>query len=308
VKIGIPPLPLFDRLCRIAEDHFVEMVPVLRKAKLIRFPGKPHEVLPKVFDDLARAQMEHFFMPFETVAVEDDASCVVLVDTLKNQEGVSTPRRFIDAHMAFADAGAFNDSPEKVAEIEAFKIEARKMGIPADAMIVTLGTITDYQPSDTEPGKLLIAGSCSMSFCAAKVGMIMPPEAVKVDDALTSAGLKHARCALEELMYFNTTDRFVVERTPLKQHKKPAHGKLSRSYAQPIYTLLTPREIRETMKLDDPGESSKKRGHWRRRHDRLLKSDYYKDAKGKRVVVQAHWVGPEEAEIDGHHYRVRIDL
>lgn len=309
MKIGHPPLPLFDRLCRIAEDHFKELVPTLRKAKLIRFPGKPHEVLPKAYDiELAEARMEHFFMPFEAVAIEDDATCVVMIDTMPDQVGTNTSRRFVDAHMVFGNADAFNDSPEKVAEIERYQREAREMGIPHDAMIVTLGTLDECRPDKADPTKLWIAGSCSMAFVAAKQGMVMPPSSVSVTQETTAAALRHARCAVEEMLYFNSTDRFVVQRTPLKHHKSPRQGEVSRSYAQSIYTLLTPREIRETMKLEEPGESSKKRGHWRRRHERFLQSDYYKAAKGKKVVVQAHWVGPEEAEVDGHHWRVRIDL
>ena len=309
MKIGHPPLPLFDRLCRISEDHFPDILKVLRKAKLFHFPGKPHEVLPKAHDiESARFLMDELFLPFDTIAIEDDASCVLLMDTVDGQRGCSTPRYFIDCAAMFAPADAFNDGPEYVKMIGDLKAELTKAGVPRDTVIVTLGTLDAVKVDETTEGKLWVSGSVSMTFAASKRGMIVPPTAVEINQQLTESALRHARCAVEEVMYFNQPSRFVVERKPVKRAPPAKHGKADRSYSRPVYTLLTPHEICETLRIEEPGKGTKKGGHWRRRHSRTMKSEFFKAARGKTILIEAKWIGPETAEVDGHYYRVCLEL
>jgi hypothetical protein len=310
MKIGEPPLPLFDRLCRVSEDHFPALLPILRKAKLFRFPGKPHEILTQEHDiTKVKAQLEHFFLPFDTTAVEDDATCTILLDTVGGQEGFTAPRHFVDCHMMFSDNDAFNDTPEMRAELVKYQREARERGVPADTLIVTMGTLEECRPDETDPTRVWIAGSGSMAFAVSKrCGMVIPPNKVAMSTELTASALRHARCAVEEVLYFNQPARFVVERTPVKGGRAPKHRTLERSYARPVYTLLTPKEICETMKITEPGHGTSKGGHWRRRHQRYLQSDYYKNKQGQTLLIEAQWVGPETAEVDGHFYRVKLDL
>ena len=117
----------------------------------------------------------------------------------------------------------------------------------------------------------------------------------------------HLHTAIEEVMTFNTPDRFVLETIPSK--RKRAKGRIERSDSRPTYTLLRPDAIRRTMGISSNAkEGFKKRPHERRRHFRTYKSDRYKSAKGKTVVIPATWIGPSEAEIGNKRYRVCLEV
>lgn len=308
------PLPIFDKLAKISEAHYPSLVKLLDKAKLFLFPGKPHDVLPRNIPVIeSQMLLDNFFLPFDVVAVEDAATCTVLMDSVEDQIGCSEDRYFIDCCPVFSSMDNFNDDPEKAEMLNKYQESLRQKGLPKDACVVTVGRLSSLRVEDETT--VWVEGSLDVTFMASKHTLIIPPMGAGRDDAeeMTAAALKHARAAVEEIMYFNTPARFICEREPkpgdLKRKLK--HGQTRRSNARPIYTALTPPEIKDKFQFTDDevaGTGSKKAPHWRRRHKRMLSSDRYKEMKGKVVTVKAHWVGPEEAEVKGHHWRVRLDL
>ena len=85
---------LFDKFANIVEHNDVLgylFKPTLHKAKLFSFPYNP-EKLP--LKDIQFSN-EDFFLPFNTVAIEDKKSIVFLQDTIPNQYGWNTVRNFI---------------------------------------------------------------------------------------------------------------------------------------------------------------------------------------------------------------------
>lgn len=306
------PLPIYDRLAKIAEAHYPKLLEMIDRAQLFLFPGKPDDILPKsIPKEETDLMYETFFLPFSTVAVEDNATCTILMDAVEDQTGFQQERYYLDCCPVFASSDNFNDDPDRVAEIVSYQRHLRERGVPKDTCVVSVGRLTEMKAGDDET-KVWIAGSLDLVFMASKKEVIIPPMHDPKDEGLTAAGLRHARAAVEEVMYFNQPSRFICERAPHPKgaKKKTKHGEVKRSYSRPIYTALTPREIQEKFEFTDEQVTGggKKRPHWRRRHKRMLNSDYYKNMKGKTVTVKAHWVGPEEAEVKGHHWRVRLDL
>jgi hypothetical protein len=117
---------------------------------------------------------------------------------------------------------------------------------------------------------------------------------------------------MEMIMRFNQPDRFVLEITPLKRNPQKPGGKIARSNERPIHTLLTPTEIRVKMGLPKPsggtGTGAPKAPHERRRHFRTFRSDHFREAKGKTIIIPATWVGPHEVVRGNKRYKVLLDI
>ena len=139
-------------------------------------------------------------------------------------------------------------------------------------------------------------------------------EAVEMEhEALTKETISHVKTAIEQVMYFNTPDRFVLETRQVtkKRPRKPDKAKVLRSGERPVYTLLHPKEIRRVMGIGEPSSDQsgrKVRPHERRRHFRTYTSERYKSARGKTVVIPATWIGPDQASVGNKRYRVCLDI
>ena len=291
------------------------MAEVLNRARLFVFPGRAHEVIKdRITDEEAEFLHEHFFLPFPHVAIEDTASCVVLWDSEKEQRGVGGVRYFIEAVSAKAPPDEFNDSEED-------KEATRKLfsQFPADACIVSVGKVKDVlvRPDD-KAGEFRIAGDTDWTLLATKDEVLVHPKQFQkssdIHVGLTAVTLRNVRVALAEVFHFNNPSRFIVEKKrlgmkPFKpgKRKKSKRPKIARSQNRPIYTLLTPKEIRDTLGFPTKA-GGRKRPHERRRHFRTLTSDKYTKMKGKTIVIPATWIGPEAADKDGHRWKVRLDL
>lgn len=313
-------LPAFDLLCRYAplfNDSL--LIDKLREAQLFQFPGRAHEVLPKEFtEEEERLLMDTFFLPFPVVAIEDTASCVVLWDTRPDQQGlVDSKRMFIEAmpvHVMAEEYANGATDEDKMAS------DALRM-MPKETVLISAGTLDTMRPSlpedgaDWTPGKVWVQGFVTVIAMVGPSGFVQPPLILDPDNEkhleMAKIGLRHARTAVEEVMYFNTPSRFVVERRPVSVPKRQ-YGKVKPSDMRSTYTLLTPIEIRKVLRIGgSSGESSGDRTqspHVRRRHFRVLRADRYVHKKGQTITIPATWVGPEKAQVSGHIYRVRLDL
>lgn len=300
---------IFDRLATIAERHYPKLVPVLRRAQLFVFPGVAHQFLRKDYtsEEITFA-WEHFFLPFPVVAVEDPGSVVILWDETPGQQGMEAKRYFVEGLPLNAPEEAFQDGiPDRASRVK----------FPASAMHVNIGWIrgTDLDPKPETKFKSGFQCSLDLEFDADKTSLLAPVNSFldRNPDRAIAVAAQNARAALEEVMHFNAPNRFVVEREPLR--RDPRTKRVPRSDARSIYELMTVTEIRGKLRLPEPlhvptGNGSKKAPHMRRAHFRKYPDDpeRWPKAHGQVRMVPASWVGPSEAKVGRHYYRVRLDL
>ena len=339
---------LFDRLISIAEAHLPAYLPFIRRAKLFEFPEKPHEILPKEFQDDIEWIQDNFILPFPSIAVEDKASCVLLADFYRNQKGLFDKRLFIECMSLTVDSSAFADGRENPETNHNSEFLHGK-----GFAIVIVGHIEQmkvYSPHHyTGEGavhKSLLANKHKILFedfheddeidfngeaLQFKEAPIMTSSywgknySVKPDSGGIRGPIRNAYSAIQEIIYFNRPDRFILEETPAKKRTRPLK-KTPRSEDRPKYTILRPEAIRKRMGLPQVSIGSKE-PHERRRHDRWLSDKRYsKDETGKdrevkiipygkrkgeayylHVDVPAHWVGPTENTRGHKHYKVLVN-
>jgi hypothetical protein len=279
---------IFDRLVSLIErTDSAKMKQMAGEARLFHFPIDPHEALPKSHsEEQMKFLREQFFLPFDTVAVEDNASCVIIKDLRENQIGlINEPRLFIECITSKASPKAFIDT----------------RWIPDGFSMVSMGVM--MFDSLRENGYDTMVKACHI-FVYNERGIVDHFETEDYD--ILKPVSQNWVTAIEEVLLLNTPDRFVLEKTPRKSRKNPK--KILRSCDRPIYTLLHPSAIREAMRLSSFHEGGHKAPHERRRHWRHLSSERYKEARGKDILIAATWIGPHENEHGGHRYKVMLDL
>lgn len=125
-----------------------------------------------------------------------------------------------------------------------------------------------------------------------------------------------AHKALRAVAIINRPSHFVVERQHVKSGRV-ARGRIARARQRPTYRLLNLELVRMTLRHDGReeereaaarGEHAKRRPYFRRRHRKVLRSEFYTNKRGQTVDVSACWCGPREATHGGYRYRVRLDL
>ena len=300
---------IFDLFASIAERYmrgdFIEKL--VREARLFYLPGRAHEFLPTEIDEeIVYSLGDDFFLPFKTVAIEDTASCIILHDTKKKQKGLQTGRIFSECMpLSKKNLMEMKGADDHIDEIESFEED---LDLPKDAAMITIGTLKmrptsskQYEADGVVQGVSLYSKS-NGCILAAKDTYI-------IHESVTPHVIKNAVTAIEEVMYFNTPNRFVLEVEPVKiKKKKISNGMIPRSHQRPKYTLLRPREIRRKMGLPELETKGTKSPHWRRKHFRVLRSERFKKMRGKTLVIEATWIGPSEAVEKGKRYRVMLDL
>lgn len=298
---------IFDQLCGIVERH----LPLLRRpvdeSRLFVFEEAdfgPDRVLEAIRD----VGPGNFFLPFGRVAIEDDVSCVVLGDRRADQRGLDEPRDFVECLPGSSFLAACTDR-EKGEVRRVFGADFE------DVAVVSAGSIGPMRVFQDERRWSLHLDL--KWFCvASKDRMLLParnfaPGAER--EYVRTAG-KNVITAVEQVFAFNRPDRFVVEVSNPSARAEARAGKgrkILRSGDRPTYTLLEPRRVRQVLGIAEHAageERAHPRPHERRRHFRTLRSERFKEARGRTVVVDACWVGPSEAVVGKRRYRVRLDL
>lgn len=305
---------IFDQVCSVVESHMPPLSDLMRKVKIFSFPYKAQDILPNVLDQKEADYLrDNFFLPFQHVAIEDSASCTLVWDDKPEAKGSRVPRHFIDCMELSTGISEFgDDSQDKTTEQEYKQFQK----IFPEAVLIS-GGIVDYMiaiPEDTEHG-FQIRGHVAWSTLASKQQIYYSQEGSEIKRQYVEAVLRNARVALSEIFYFNNPSRFVMETKTVKQPHKPKkknRNRLARSRHRPLYTLLTPKEIREKFDIKEP-EGEKRDSpdpHHRRRHSRTYPDDPNKwpKAHGKTIIIPAKWIGPSEVIKDGKRYKVRLDL
>jgi hypothetical protein len=121
----------------------------------------------------------------------------------------------------------------------------------------------------------------------------------------------HVSYAARYLILINNQKRFIVE-TSIKEKKIRSKSKKFRS----TFHVKPSRVIRDEMIISNPNYmegngTPLKVGHERRRHERKFRNDRYVNMKGKKIIIEATWVGPTsytDPKDPNKIYKVRIDL
>ena len=330
---------IFDKLCGAVErypaliaDPIIEgrihpLENILRSAKLFVLPAASVDIIPSSHLPVDRGNKigidwnklspngdqeflwETFFLPYRTVAFEDLESCTVLIDTEENQIGLAGTRAFLECKLvskrrAELIGEARKRSAEDVAEdVRLAGWMEEKYG--RDPLLIYVGLIS-YNKVDGRICHHIEAPEITYIAGRSK------SERIVVDD-VGRPGFREAlgdvSCSVAEVAHANLPSRFVVEVVaPRAANSVELPGRIRRSHERPVYTLMTPDEIKVIIQPPAPhGDRAAPIPHARRRHFRRLSAERYTNAKGKTVVVSACWVGPTEAMVDGKRYRICLD-
>jgi hypothetical protein len=116
---------IFDSLREIASNWLGDIKPLVDTATLLHLPVTPHEVLPREQDlETMSDSSVTFRLPHPVTAIEDNASCVLLIDPRPELRGLDEQRLFIDCVPLDADEAHYNDTPVERAWCEALKAAA----------------------------------------------------------------------------------------------------------------------------------------------------------------------------------------
>ena len=301
---------LFDALCRAVENNesLREVRPYVEKARLFHLDVVPHEFLSKTLDEIRiEDHVEDFFLPFPVVAVEDRASVLVAADTIDGQRGLKGERVFLEyIDCAHEREGAFCDGDKGGDE-----------KLPPESAIIIMTVVDDYRLYRDGVDKLRsdIHGILGVVWYLEADRVVSTIRAKDLSDEaaenLTKAALKNCIVCFEELLHVNNPSRFILERRPIKNRAGAGkNGRIPRTNERPVYTILEPGKIRQRLGLAE-GEGSQGgrtvTPHERRAFFRSYKADKWVNMKGKRIVIGATWVGPSEAKVGNHLYRVLLD-
>ena len=303
---------LFDRLARIAERSAPRILNLVRQARLFILEQKAQEILPEEMSLEEQGFLyDNFFLPFEVIAVEDPVSCIILANAEKDQIGMERERMFIelldnDSIKSYQASVEYTDhSPEERIRLEQL-VASTPVGLTMNIGTVRLLPVTNSKA-------IAIAGNLFHSYIFNRDGgLVRDVSAVaRATPQLSDSAMRNACICLQEVMYINSPGRFILERKPLHLQaakRQKNQSRIPRSPDRPVYTILEPGKIRERMKLPTPSQGGSVEPHQRRRHFRKLNSDKFVHRKGQTVVVKACWVGPTEAVVGNHRYKVLVDL
>jgi hypothetical protein len=88
---------IFDALRRIVDNWLNDIQPLAEAATLIHLPVTPHKVLPREQDLETMSDVSiNFRLPHRITAIEDNASCVLLIDQKPDLVGLHEERMFIE--------------------------------------------------------------------------------------------------------------------------------------------------------------------------------------------------------------------
>ncbi|MDX1701713.1 MAG: hypothetical protein R3250_13890 [Melioribacteraceae bacterium] len=311
---------IFDKFCRVVERSMPGLVKTVDQARLFHFPGRPHEFLPKELDDkTVEFLSKEFMLPFPCVCVEDTAGAVFLIDFKKNIKGINKLRAYIDIVPFHTPASEFGDINRKD-EKQYNQLIKEHPDAQKNLYIITAGELEEIK---FVSGKDFYSVGSLRRVIVAAVDEHRPKNIILKDASHPNlsvafdprmlqqhleASLKNAMTAVQEILYANTPNKFIMQSKPTRLMKKKP-GKLLRSTQRPIYTILKPNEIRKIMKIKINSGSGGTRGaHDRRAHPRTFHSEFYKEMQGKTIMIPATWVGPSEAKVGKRRYKVMLNM
>lgn len=317
---------LFDTLLKVTSKNLPALNPILDKAALFHFPYVPHEKLPKSFDGDIDLIKELFHLPFPITAVEDPAGIVILIDNQPNQLGLSTERLFVEiVPLLFEGRNyreAFASESQLTNEQQAKQSIINRYGKEAKNIVhITFGGIDQIDFHDDRHtldchgfiSETALVGKNKVYFKHNQTELINH-FGEEISKTICHSALKNTITAVQELLYFDSPNNFILEESPIEVKPLKDNQKVNKKLRFQCtdnrikYTILSPNEIRTKLGLIKPeGQRNSPVPHERRSHYRTLNSDFFSKKKGQTIVVKATWIGESEKVVGNKRYRVLLD-
>ena len=312
---------LFDKLARIIEANdddecdaelranILGLMRCLKRTHLFVFETRPESVLERnpPADEMSFCA-ENFILPFDSVAVEDAVSCVVLENLEDNQKGLDGGRAFIEIQPLLVPSRPY--TPEQMPRVKQMAAHYRVTDLASAYRLVSGRVARD--PAGKGDGYCYRAALNGMMVAQGEKTIYAkeshPIDQHPIDAETMNSGAGNAWIAIREMMFLNTPDRHILEIAPTNAPAERA-DKILRSHQRPMYLILHPTEIRKRMegKDNEPQEGSPKCPHERRAHFRRLRSARFINKVGQIIPVKRCWIGPSESVVGNRRYRVLID-
>ena len=286
---------IFDKFAGIAERQLHQFRKEVNRARLFHFDGELG-VMPEDNrkTDAVEFICKNLFLPFKDIAVEAEDSCIFISDREKDAIGPDPIRDFI-AVITFPDKDLV-----MVAKGHCHSFDYADGHYSGISMIDEIWT-------GPPRGELVFRHE------------IFNTQDKNYTDTVFAGVTSLVVRALEMLALMNTLERFVLEQKPAKDRPpKKAKGRILRSNERPTYTLVKPKEAREIMGIKEEAsvptgrKITERRAHYRKEHERRLKSDRYSNAKGRvltipKTFIPAVWAGESESVVGNKRYKVILD-
>jgi len=199
---------IFDALRQIADNWVPEIKPLVETAVLLHMPVTPHKVLPQN-QDLATISNTsiNFRLPHPVTAIEDNASCVLLIDPKPGLVGLAERRMFIECIPVDSDESNYNDTPAERAVCESIKATS-----PQGVYVVTIGFVSS--PAQ-RAGTYIAAGDVLWVVRGTRATQLttiadfnsLPAAAIAL---VTEGSIRNAMTAVEEIIALSAGDIFAV--------------------------------------------------------------------------------------------------
>ncbi len=191
---------IFDALRQIANNWLAEVKPFVDAATLLHLPVTSHQVLPRQQDLETMSQVSiNFRLPYPITAVEDNASCVVLIDPKPDLKGLDEQRLFIDCMPLHADPQHFNDPAAVQALCDSLEVK-----LATGVYGISMGMISSpaqRQGSWLAMSQLLWVVTGSLTQQRTTIADFEAlPEPVKT--AIQTGSTRNAMTAIEEVIAF----------------------------------------------------------------------------------------------------------
>ena len=192
---------IFDTLRRIGRTWLPEIRPIVEAAHLIHLPIAPHRVLPRhqSLETLSRISVQ-FTLPHQVTGVEDNGSCVILVDPRPGLRGLDERRLFFDCVPLDSNDDAYGDG-------EVFRLLSQAAGLsrPTGVHAVTAGWISSPAQREGQwlaSGELIwaVTGTADRQHATNADFQRLPPS---LSTLITEQAMRNAMVGVEELIYFS---------------------------------------------------------------------------------------------------------
>jgi hypothetical protein len=192
---------IFDTLRRIGRTWLPDIRPIIEAAHVIHLPIAPHRVLPRhqPLKTLSRISTQ-FTLPHPVTAIEDNASCVVLVDPSPGLRGLDERRLFFDCVPLDGRDDAYGDGA-------VFQILSQAAGLsrPAGVNAVTAGWIACPAQREGQwlaSGELIwaVTGTADRQHATNADFQRLPPA---LSTLIAEQAMRNAMVGVEELIYFS---------------------------------------------------------------------------------------------------------
>ena len=317
---------IFNQFCK-AVDKLLPKKNLLhgfmRKAKLFIIEDDFDEIFENSSDPTLDT-MASSFLPFNYCVFNTDNFAILVWDESKDENGIVECRGFayFIPVLALPNRGDFMEG-----------------GATREDYILFVGGIT--QDVEEENNRII----CTIDFealCYFNLQFNIVGTARTEEDVIDFFGNQESHNEFHEMMtthldyisyvieVINQPKYFIVEERSKKKRLKVGKKKIPRDHQRSKYIILKPYQIRRKLKLAEPTgkKGGKKAPHERRRHERFLSHEIYKkDENGreiapkripygprigqpyyKKTIIDAHWVGPSESEVDGKIYKVLLNV